>query len=88
MFAILAPKGVVYPYNETAKAYLQAGASANVGDYQAGVKNPQVPVCVEWCYDGEADYFCIAYGRNADFSDAFVKKVGGKRGVGERYGGI
>ena len=85
MFAILAPKGVVYPYIETAKRYLQAGASANVGDYKAGVNNPQLPVRVEWAYDGAAAAFRIEYGLNADFSGASLIEVGGKRRFSRLY---
>ena len=44
MLTILAPKGEVFPYIDSAKKYLEAGADANVADYFEVVRNQQKPV--------------------------------------------
>ena len=46
--SISSPAGVVYPYLDTAKDFLEAGEGADIADYYiSGLKNPQVPVVMK-----------------------------------------
>ena len=78
MLTILAPRGEVFPYIESAKKYLQAGAEANVADYLEVVRNQQKPVQIVWQYDGEnAEKFLVEYATKGDFSDVIAVETAG-----------
>ena len=82
--SISSPAGVVYPYLDTAKDFLEAGEGADIADYYiSGLKNPQVPVTVKFKFDAEgAKKFVIEYAMNADYSDAIAVEIGAaKRSV-------
>ena len=74
MLKILSPTGIVFPYVENAKQYLQAGADGYILDhYIKGQENPQIPVQVAWQYDGEkVESFLVEYATKEDFSDAIT----------------
>ena len=78
MLTILAPKGEVFPYIDSAKKYLEAGADANVADYFEVVRNQQKPVQIVWQYEGEnAEKFLVEYATKGDFSDVIAVEVAG-----------
>ena len=78
MLKILSPIGETFPYIENAKKYLQADMEANVSDYLVKVRNPYVPIKVEWQYGNEiAQKFLVQYARKSDFSDAISVETAG-----------
>ena len=78
---ITAPKGVVYPYVDAAKAFLEAGEGADVADYAvSGLKNPQVAIKMKWTFDAEgATAFLVEYATQADYSDAITVRMGASK---------
>lgn len=72
IFEITSPKGVVYSYSRSIKAYLEAGAGANVNLYDK-TRDYDVPVVVEWdCTSENVEGFKVELSVNEDFSGATV----------------
>ena len=83
---ISSPTGVVYPYVDAARAFLEAGAEADVADYATKMDNPQVPIQVKWRYDAEgARKFLIEYATKADYSNAITVEMGAAKRSLELY---
>ena len=86
---IIAPKGEVYPYIDSAKAYLQVPYQTFVGEFANGndplhpsIFNPNSPIVLKWkC--ANAEKFILEYGRLPDYADAEKVEVhGGMNGYG------
>lgn len=72
---IISPQGTVVPYSDAIKSYLSAGKGADVSDF--AVREYNVPVKIEWKYDGEeAEGFKVEYSRKSDYSEAVVCETG------------
>ena len=70
---ITAPVGIVFPYVVQAKSYLLSGGD-NVDKYYINVRNPYVPITIEWDSNLEAvDYYQVEYATKDDFSDSIVE---------------
>ena len=79
-------EGEVFPYVDEAKAYLQAGAGADVADYYEKMDNPQVPIEIKWKWNATgARKFRVEYGMKADYSDAITAEVGATKRSIEVY---
>ena len=79
--SITAPTGVVYPYVDEAKAYLEAGAGADVCKYApASIRNPQKAIAISWKWSGRGQSkFLVEYATKSDYSDAISVEVGGSK---------
>ena len=72
-------EGEVFPYVDAAKAYLQAGAGADVADYYEKMDNPQAPIEIAWKWTATgAGKFLVEYGTEADYSDAVTVEAGAR----------
>ncbi|MBO4869967.1 MAG: tyrosine-protein phosphatase [Clostridia bacterium] len=62
---------VVYPYIDSVRAYLEAGADAEVGDFIKGTADQHEDIVIEWEYSGEdpVSSFVFECSLDPDFSD-------------------
>ena len=75
MLTITEPRDVVALYIPAVKNYLEAGASADVGDY-GRANNQYQGVEISWeCDSDEVSRYVVEYATKADYSDAFRKTV-------------
>ena len=74
---ITAPHGIVFPYIDQARRYLLSGGD-NVDNYYINVRNPYVPITIEWESNLEGvDYYQVEYATKDDFSDSIVENCDG-----------
>ena len=75
VFEITSPKGVVYPYSLSIKAYLEAGVGANVNLYDR-TRDYEEPVVIEWdCTLENVEGFKVELSTSEDFSDATIAET-------------
>ena len=68
----------VFPYVDEAKAFLQAGAGADVANYYEKMDNAYAPVTLKWSLSGRGtSKILVEYATKADYSDAITVEVGG-----------
>ena len=78
--------GEVFPYLDSIKGYLQAGAGAVVGDYYQNVSSQWAPVKIEWKWTATgAGKFLVEYATKADYSDAIAVEAGARDRSSEVY---
>ena len=79
---ITSPSGVVFPYIENAKLYLEQAAGEDVFLYCGGsgsIENPQAPVTVEWtCEAKDAVRYKVEYSLDADYTNALSQTIRGE----------
>ena len=65
-------EGTVYPYTANVKAYLEAGAGADVVQFMNGAADQHEDITVEWDFFGidKVSYVTLEYSLNEDMSDA------------------
>ena len=76
----------VFPYVDEAKAFLEAGAGADVADYYQKMDNAYKPIEIKWNLGGKGTRkILVEYATKADYSDAITEEVGATKRSIEVY---
>ncbi len=78
---------IVYPYIDVVREYLEAGAAADVNDYEFHVDVQAKPITVKWHLDGAtAQKYQLEISTESDYSHAeIVELAGGKTSYDLKY---